>query len=140
MKKAILVFFLCSTFSMTYAQLDDIGKVMAGGVADASMLLTEYIKPYANSLGANLNGGWYNTAKPHKLGGFDITISASMAFVPNGHRSFDASELDYAPSHQYLTTSVTGPSSSSTAAGKKEAGQTITYTYDDGVLPAQVDQ
>jgi len=134
MKKAILIFFLCSTFTMSYAQLEEIGKVLAGGKADASMLLTEYIKPYANALGANLNGGWYNTAKPHSLFGFDITISASMAFIPSGHRSFDASELEYAPTSEYVTTSVTG-TSSSTVAGKKETGQTITYTYDDGVLP-----
>ncbi len=134
-KKAVLLLFLFSTVTMSYAQLEEIGKVLAGGKADASMLLTEYIKPYANSLGANLNGGWYNTAKPHKLGGFDLTISASMAFVPTGHRSFDASGLDYTPTSEYVTTSVTG-TSSSTVAGKKETGQTITYTYDDGVLPA----
>jgi hypothetical protein len=134
MRKAILVFFLCITFTASYAQLEEIGKVLAGGKADASMLLTEYIKPYANSLGANLNGGWYNTAKPHKLGGFDLTISASMAFVPSGHRSFDAIDLEYTPTSEYITTSVDG-TSSSTVAGKKETGQTITYTYDDGVLP-----
>ena len=133
-KKTILVVLLSAVFTASYAQFGEIGKVLAGGKADASMLLTEYIKPYANSLGANLNGGWYNTAKPHKLGGFDLTISASMAFVPGGDRSFDASSLTFAPTSQYITTAVTG-ASSPTAAGNKKPGQTITYTYDDGVLP-----
>ena len=32
-------------------------------------LIEAYISPLGNSLGAALNNGWYNTAKPHSLGG-----------------------------------------------------------------------
>jgi hypothetical protein len=34
--------------------------------ADAVKFLKAYMSPYANAFGAGLNGGWYNTAKPHK--------------------------------------------------------------------------
>lgn len=134
-RKAILILILCSVVTISHAQLKDIGTVLSGGVADAEMLLTEYIKPYANALGANLNGGWYNTAKPHSLGGFDLTLSLSAAIVPSGDRSFDAGSLTFTPTNPDITASVTG-ASSPTAAGDKDPGQTITYTYDNGILPA----
>ena len=41
---------------------------------DASNFLEAYFSPIGESFGAGLNNGWYNTAKPHKLGGFDITL------------------------------------------------------------------
>jgi hypothetical protein len=40
-----------------------------------------------------MTGGWYNTAKPHKLGGFDLTVTLNTASVPNGSKTFDVDEL-----------------------------------------------
>ena len=64
-----------------------------GGVDDAQLLFKEYLTPYANILGANLNGGWYNTAKPHKSLGFDVTISVSAAWAPTADRTFDLAKI-----------------------------------------------
>jgi hypothetical protein len=64
-----------------------------GGVNDAQLLFKEYLTPYANILGANLNGGWYNTAKPHKSLGFDVTISVSAAWAPTADRTFDLAAM-----------------------------------------------
>jgi len=64
-----------------------------GYTNDARLLLEEYIRPYANILGANLNAGWYNTAEPHKLGGFDITTTFSIAFAPPSALSYDLASL-----------------------------------------------
>ena len=49
---------------------------------DAKSLIEAYISPLGNGLGAALNNGWYNTAKPHNLGGFDITITANIVMIP----------------------------------------------------------
>lgn len=132
-RRTILVVLMCTLFTMSYAQLSDIGAVLGGGTADAKMLLKEYITPYANSLGANLNGGWYNTAKPHKLGGFDLTFSISAAIVPVGDRAFNLDDLVFNTGDPNITVDATG--STPTAAGKSKAGPSITYTYDDGILP-----
>ena len=35
-------------------------------IADGKSLIEAYISPLGNSLGAALNNGWYNTAKPHQ--------------------------------------------------------------------------
>ena len=59
---------------------------------DGKSLIEAYISPLGNSLGAALNNGWYNTAKPHSLGGFDITITANIVMVPTTAKTFNISE------------------------------------------------
>ena len=52
-------------------------------------LIEAYIGPLGISLGAALNNGWYNTAKPHSLGGFDITITTNIVMVPANAKTFN---------------------------------------------------
>lgn len=73
---------------LCFGQLEEIGRFMAGGKADAQLLLQPYIAPALNAFGAALGGGWYNTAKPHKLGGFDITFTSNIAIIPGKNEKF----------------------------------------------------
>jgi hypothetical protein len=41
-----------------------------------------------------LNAGWYNTAKPHELGGLDVTATVSWATAPASALSYDLATLD----------------------------------------------
>lgn len=109
------------------AQLGDIGTLVAGGPKDAELLLQNYLKPFGNALGANLSAGWYSTAKSHNLLGFDITLTTSVAFVPQTDRMFDANRLALTNSGN-VSTQVDGERSP-TFAGKREDGQEITYIY-----------
>ena len=59
---------------------------------DGKSLIEAYVSPLGYSLGAALNNGWYNTAKPHKLGGFDVTITANIVMIPEESKSFNISE------------------------------------------------
>lgn len=106
------------------AQIADLGKFMAGGAADAEKLFGAYLRPWAAGFGHDLNAGWYHTAKPHKLWGFDINISASAAFVPTADKSFDAADLDL---DGML---LDGPNGTiaSTVAGEDTEGPTLFYT------------
>ena len=61
---------------------------------DAKSLIEAYISPLGNGLGAALNNGWYNTAKPHSLGGFDVTITASFVIVPANKKTFNIDDLE----------------------------------------------
>jgi hypothetical protein len=87
----MLILIFCTMPSL--GQVEDIGLMLTAGVDDAELMLTEYLRPFANALGANINGGWYNTAKVHKLGGFDITFTASVAFAPDAHKTYDLNQL-----------------------------------------------
>lgn len=96
-----------------------------GGVDDGIKVLEGYITPYANAFGSSLNGGWYNSAKPHKFGGFDITFSVSTTLIPEDAKTFDLSELGL----NNLT--VTGNSMAPTIAGANDAGPTLSYVIND---------
>ncbi len=106
----------------SFGQLEDIGVLLTGGIDDAQQMLTEYLRPLANALGANINGGWYNTAKVHKFGGFDITFTTSVAFAPDAHKTYDLDQLTLLASYDDRT--------ASTIAGSKEIGPELTYQQD----------
>ena len=64
-----------------------------GGVEDAEKILQAYLEPFANVLGSDLNAGWYNTARPHELGGLDLTFTVSMSRAPSSMLTYDALTL-----------------------------------------------
>lgn len=117
----LLSAFILISFS-SFCQFKEIGKFTAGGVNDAKLLVEAYLTPWANALGTSLSGGWYNTAKVHKLGGFDVTFTFNMGFVPESDKSFDLSKLGLSEPASF------SQNSAPTAAGKREAGPSITYT------------
>ena len=57
-------------------------------IKQGEKLLEAYFTPMAESFGAGLNNGWYNTAKPHSLGGFDLTFTLNTVIIPNAAESF----------------------------------------------------
>ena len=111
MKKAtlILIVFLLS-FS---AKSQDLELLLLAS-DDASLLMENYISPVMNGMSSGLNNGWYHTAKTHKKGGFDITINANAAFVPENAKSFLFNANDY----QYLSLE-SGSSTISTVMGNE---------------------
>ncbi|MDH3382145.1 MAG: hypothetical protein OEL54_05530 [Flavobacteriaceae bacterium] len=66
---------------------------------DANLLMRNYMSPIMNGMMNGLNNGWNHTAKTHKKFGFDITINANAAIVPNSEKSFLFNHSDY----QYLS-------------------------------------
>lgn len=107
-------FFLFSTIS--FSQFDNFDFLKATP-ADGVKFLQSYISPYANAFGAGLSGGWYNTARPHKLLGFDITVSVNAGIVPSSENTFDVKKIGL--STAFAPTSSSGPSITPTIAGPK---------------------
>ncbi len=113
---------ICALFlisSLSFSQFDNVDFLRAGAT-DGLKIVEAYIAPWTNAFGAGLNGGWYNTAKPHKLGGFDVTAGLSMGFVPSSASTFDVSKIG-------LTT-LTGQGMAPTVAGPDTDGPTMTAT------------
>jgi len=104
---------------ISFSQFKDVDFLRSAS-ADGVKYLQAYVSPYANAFGSGLSGGWYNTAKPHKFGGFDITLSTSVGIVPTSAQTFDASKIG-------LSTSITGAGISSTVAGPDKAGPLMSY-------------
>lgn len=84
---------LLSSFSAK-AQLD-IGFLLEAGVNDANTYLQNYMAPAFRGLGFGMNGGWYQTAKPHKTLGFDLTVSLVASKVPAADEFFTFNNSDF---------------------------------------------
>lgn len=104
--------FLLSTIA--FSQGDDL-NFLKSSPADGVKFFQAYFKPYANAFGAGLNGGWYNTARPHKILGFDITASVNAGIVPISENTFDVKNIGL--STGFVPTSASGPSLTPTVAG-----------------------
>jgi hypothetical protein len=97
--------------------------VIYGGIEDAEVILREYLEPYAHILGADLNAGWYNTARPHQLGGLDVTATVSWAKAPSTALFYDLAELDLNGSIE-ADPGTTAP----TVAGEQDPRPVLSYT------------
>ena len=125
---AILVVLALTGSKRTFAQIEEIGNMLAGGKEDAKVLLQPYIAPAVNAFGAALSGGWYNTAEPHKLGGFDITFTASAAFIPKQDKTFLIDNNDL----QFLKLSEGQSVEAQSIGGQKIPGPQMVYNIQDG--------
>jgi len=74
--------------------LSDIDKLLQAGKEDANTLMGPYIDPFMKAFGFGFVNGWYNTAKPHKPLGFDLTVSGTLVFVPDEALNFNVNDLD----------------------------------------------
>jgi hypothetical protein len=72
---------------------DDIDQLMNESIDDGRKLVTAYISPFMQSVSLGLNQGWYNTAKPHKIAGVDLTITANAMTIPQSELFFDVNKL-----------------------------------------------
>jgi len=105
--------------SAAFSQIDNV-DFLRSAPADAVKFIEAYMTPWANAFGAGLNGSWYNTAKPHKFSGFDITFGLNVGMVPSSAKTFDVSKVGF--------TALTGSGNASTIAGPTTDGPILTYT------------
>ncbi|MGE0076536.1 MAG: DUF6588 family protein [Bacteroidales bacterium] len=113
-----------SLFSITLYSQEDVVQVLSGNLDDAKVLAKAYLEPFGKSFGTSLNNGWYNSAKPHKLFGFDLTFTAAITVPPSGDRTFDVSKLNL----NYWTVQNGSDPNSPTVTGEKKSGTVLTHT------------
>jgi hypothetical protein len=93
--KILLVVGLSLTLTnVSKAQLD-FDSFLEAGISDANTLLQSYLEPGFQGIGYGINSGWYNTARPHRSLGFEISITASAARVPSSAQFFTFNNSDY---------------------------------------------
>ncbi len=117
-------------FSISYyvvvGQIDNFDFLKAG-VEDGSKITEAYIAPWANAFGAGANGSWYNTAKPHKFGGFDITLGFNVGMVPSSDDTYDVTKI--------RLTDFTGTGMAPTISGPDNSGPTLSSKPVSGIAP-----
>ena len=121
MKKIVVS---CTAFLIGFSSFS---QVTLSNAEDANEFLQAYLSPLGESLGAGLNNGWYNTAKPHKLGGFDLTFTLNTVLVPKGKQNFNPDKINNFSSEDATTPTILG----------KGEGATITYNGFEFNMPEQ---
>mgnify|MGYP006216751411 CR=1 FL=1 len=88
MKKILFILLAGFIGSTSYAQTTSIQAILASDITQGKQLIEAYFTPMTESFGAGLNNGWYNTAKPHSLGGFDLTFTLNTVIIPSSAETF----------------------------------------------------
>ena len=92
--KVLFTVVLLSAVAFTSNGQDGLEELLESGVSDATKITGAYVAPGFKAIGNALAAGWYNTGAPHKLGGFDLTITGNLAYIPDDELFFDAAALD----------------------------------------------
>jgi hypothetical protein len=119
----------CALFLISFeafSQFDNTDFLRAGP-EDGSRIAQAYITPWANAIGAGLNGSWYNTAKPHKFGGFDFILGVNVGIVPSSANTFDVTRIGL--------TQFSGSGMAPTVAGPDKDGPLLTGPGENGITP-----
>ncbi|MCB0488893.1 MAG: hypothetical protein KDC99_10465 [Cyclobacteriaceae bacterium] len=97
MKKIYSIALLALVFILSYpiasTAQDDLDQFLQESVEDGEKLIGGYVAPAIKAFSLGLNQGWYNTAKPHKVAGVDLTMSVSLMKVPSSEQLFDVNAL-----------------------------------------------
>jgi len=89
MKRSILLLCFFVIISIIWAESLD-KKMEKFGEENGKM----YLQPFVTAFGANLNSGFYNTAKVIKPFRFGIFFNTMLAFVPSSDKTFQAIRPD----------------------------------------------
>lgn len=96
MKRILLIIALLSQVVLgSFAQENEGDIYFQVGTSDSERYLKEYLRPLFNGIGYGFTSGWYNTAATHEEWGFDITLSANVAYIPQRDLSFSFLNSDY---------------------------------------------
>ncbi|MEX0721870.1 MAG: DUF6588 family protein [Balneolaceae bacterium] len=116
------------TIGSANAQLGDAGAILRAGAADANILLENYLAPFGKGFGADLNTGWFNTAKTHQTLGFDVNLTVSAAVVPTAGQVIDINSL----TPQFDQLELTGGSSETpTISGNSDTDTRLGVYWND---------
>ncbi|TAE79107.1 MAG: hypothetical protein EAY81_11685 [Bacteroidetes bacterium] len=111
---------------------DNASTLLKASKEDANLLLNAYASPILKSIGAGLNSGWYQTAKPLGAGGFNLNFNIGVSLIPNADQQFDVNTLGLKE-----LTLVKGQSSSlsPTALGDNKSGPQMELRAENPLAP-----
>lgn len=120
MKKLLFTLLAAMIGFTSYGQSTQIQSISADDIRQGERLIEAYFTPMTESFGAGLNNGWYNTAKPHSLGGFDLTFTLNTVIIPNSAETFKIGDA-------FGKVFTSDEAEASTVFGSKE-GTEMTYS------------
>ena len=109
-------------------------NILANDIAQGEKLIEAYFTPMAGSFGAGLNSGWYNTAKPHSLGGFDLTLTLNTVIIPSSAKTFNikAAGGDIFTSNDTEASTIFGSADATTMTYNNSTGLDVDFEMPGG--------
>ena len=97
MRKFTLASLFIALFLQSNAQLDVINFMNLGrnGIKDIETLAGAYLEQFGTGLATSLASGWFNTARPNHLFGFDFSVGVTMTTIPNEAKTFSLADYDW---------------------------------------------
>jgi len=132
-KQFVLSIALLIFLSISAKAQENVSQFLNGSLKDANILGKAYLEPFGKSLGTSLNSGWFTSAKPHKLGGFDITFTVATTIPPSSAKTFDVNKLKL----DYWKLQTPTDNIAQTVTGAKETGPTL--VPQNPLLPGTMD-
>lgn len=99
-KKICALLAFAASIHSTYAQGSG-AAIMKAGQQDANKIMNAYMTPMMEGFASTANIGWYNTAKPHGILGFDFTFSMGVFVAPQDARSYSFNDLQLGAGSPY---------------------------------------
>lgn len=120
---------------------DAIGDLIKGSKEDAQYLASGYLESFLKATGSGINQGWYNTAKTHKVGGFDFTASLALIAVPDDEKFYTVDNSKLQTIELYKTTQNGAPITGGTGKVPSLVGpaESPVYRYKTGQPDAGVE-
>lgn len=128
--RAVILMPLFLSASLCVAQSNVTGFLQFGQ-ENASTFTGLYLGPMGNSLGNNLNNGWFNTGQAHRLGRFDFRFSIPVTFVSEQERYFTFNESEFRDIELVNPNENQVP----TLFGESEQGPAVSYMGEQMPLP-----
>ncbi len=91
--RTALLFACVAMLSSPVAAQEEIDQLLSESLDDGEKLIGAYVSPFMKSVSLGLNQGWYNTAKPHKIVGIDITVTANAMTIPKDELFYEPAKL-----------------------------------------------
>ena len=142
MKKLKLILIACLITFSGSVHSQEFGEIFKAGPDDAELYLQNYMEPIMLSFNNGLGNGWYNTAKPHKLLGFDLTITANVANIPDDDKLWTFRNTDFqnlilvSGNDGSLPTVVGGPTNETLALSSTIVIDGTSYSNSGSPFPA----
>lgn len=85
---------ILTTLSLQQVQAQNQAAVfLKAGQEDANKLMGAYMKPLLDGFATSMSNGWYNTARPHGIGGFDITFNLNVVSIGSDMKTYNPSSI-----------------------------------------------
>jgi len=89
----VISFALVGLFAQQARAQDDLQTMLKSNLQDGTKLINGYVDPFMKTLATGLDNGWYNTAKPHKIAGLDLTLTVNAVMAPKSANFYNVNDL-----------------------------------------------